>query len=74
MTMVILLNSGKILDDEKTVESYKIEEKNFVVIMVTKVRESLFSLSKHVKTADGFKCTLRLATGGTNEYLNQCSK
>ena len=29
---------GKILDDEKLVADYKIEEKNFVVIMVTKVR------------------------------------
>ena len=32
-----LLISGKILDDEKPVSFYKIEEKNFVVVMVTKV-------------------------------------
>ena len=29
--------SGKILDDEKAIKDYKIEEKNFVVVMVTKV-------------------------------------
>lgn len=28
---------GKILDDDKPVSFYKIEEKNFVVVMVTKV-------------------------------------
>lgn len=28
---------GKILDDEKPISTYKIEEKNFVVVMVTKV-------------------------------------
>lgn len=31
-----LIYAGKILDDEKCVGDYKIEEKNFVVIMVTK--------------------------------------
>ncbi|CAG5122031.1 unnamed protein product [Candidula unifasciata] len=31
-----LIYAGKILDDTKKVEEYKIEEKNFVVIMVTK--------------------------------------
>lgn len=30
--------SGKILEDDKVVSTYKIEEKNFVVVMVTKVR------------------------------------
>lgn len=35
---------GKILDDEKTIDSYKIEEKNFVVIMVTKVSFSVVFL------------------------------
>jgi hypothetical protein len=28
---------GKILDDERKLVEYKIEEKNFVVVMVTKV-------------------------------------
>lgn len=31
------MNVGKILKDEETVESYKIEEKGFVVCMVNKV-------------------------------------
>ena len=29
--------TGKILDDAKVISDYKIEEKNFVVVMVTKV-------------------------------------
>ena len=29
--------SGKILDDAKKISEYSIEEKNFVVVMVTKV-------------------------------------
>ena len=37
MIMIDIIISGKILDDEKKVEEYKIEEKNFVVVMVTKV-------------------------------------
>uniref|UniRef100_A0A8W8LCK9 UV excision repair protein RAD23 n=1 Tax=Magallana gigas TaxID=29159 RepID=A0A8W8LCK9_MAGGI len=31
-----LIYAGKILDDEKKIGEYKIEEKNFVVVMVTK--------------------------------------
>ncbi|PVD23252.1 hypothetical protein C0Q70_16516 [Pomacea canaliculata] len=31
-----LIYAGKILDDEKKIDEYKIEEKNFVVVMVTK--------------------------------------
>lgn len=33
----IFLVVGKILEDAKSVDSYKIEEKNFVVVMVSKV-------------------------------------
>lgn len=32
-------SAGKILEDDKPLSSYKIEEKNFVVVMVTKVSE-----------------------------------
>ena len=39
--------SGKILDDEKKVDEYKIEEKNFVVVMVTKVRYHQFHVVTH---------------------------
>lgn len=34
-----LIYAGKILEDDKLVQDYKIEEKNFVVIMVTKPKE-----------------------------------
>lgn len=36
MTLVWCV-TGKILDDAKVINDYKIEEKNFVVVMVTKV-------------------------------------
>jgi len=37
--MCICCVVGKILEDSKAVNDYKIEEKNFVVVMVTKVRD-----------------------------------
>ena len=38
----MLINTGKILEDEKKVADYKIQEKDFLVVMVTKVRFGLF--------------------------------
>jgi len=37
--MFICCILGKILEDSKVINDYKIEEKNFVVVMVTKVRD-----------------------------------
>lgn len=34
----LILNTGKILQDANTIESYSIEEKGFIVCMVSKVR------------------------------------
>jgi len=36
----ILIFSGKVLDNDKTIESYKIEEKDFLVLMVKKPAET----------------------------------
>jgi len=39
--MLICFGTGKILEDSKVISDYKIEEKNFVVVMVTKVRDEI---------------------------------
>jgi hypothetical protein len=39
-----LLTPGKILKDESTVGELKIKEKDFLVVMVSKVRLHLYSL------------------------------
>ena len=38
-----LIYAGKILQDDKPIKEYKIDEKNFVVVMVSKVRAYIFS-------------------------------
>lgn len=35
----VFCSPGKILSDDTAIKEYKIDEKNFVVVMVTKVRE-----------------------------------
>lgn len=46
-----LIYAGKILDDEKKVSEYKIEEKNFVVVMVTKKPPAAAAAIKPAETA-----------------------
>lgn len=36
--LIILSPTGKILNDDTALKEYKIDEKNFVVVMVAKVR------------------------------------
>ena len=45
--MVFAFNVGKILDDAKQVSEYKIESKNFVVIMVSKVSSFICCATFH---------------------------
>lgn len=41
-----LIYAGKILQDDTPIKEYKIDEKNFVVVMVSKVRAD----SKHINS------------------------
>ena len=62
--------SGKILEDEKTVESYKIEEKNFVVIMVTKV--SWYNLKHLLIVWQGYRYCELCQTKNIGHCLSSC--
>jgi len=44
MLQLICCVAGKILEDSKVISDYKIEEKNFVVVMVTKVRDQTVAM------------------------------
>lgn len=46
LQIFMLYLPGKILNDDTALKEYKIDEKNFVVVMVTKVSKSLFLKGK----------------------------
>lgn len=46
--LIILSPTGKILNDDTALKEYKIDEKNFVVVMVAKVR--------HLSVFCAFEC------------------
>jgi len=46
---LICCAAGKILEDSKAISDYKIEEKNFVVVMVTKVRNQIVAMFCQIK-------------------------
>jgi len=43
--MSVSLLSGKILEDDRPLSEYRIEEKNFVVIMIAKVTNTYYRTS-----------------------------
>ena len=48
-----LIFSGKILENDKTIESYGIKEKDFLVVMVSKVRRSSHPAESRQARAQG---------------------
>ncbi|XP_013389921.1 UV excision repair protein RAD23 homolog B [Lingula anatina] len=60
-----LIYAGKILDDEKPVGDYKIEEKNFVVVMVTKPKAQPAKPAESAQTASAAPAPAPASTPAT---------